>query len=63
MLFLINLSFLQAEDKKIEFKGPLKDLPSKEGSHIGKIKKMKDNTWLNLGSPKADPKWGKNKWE
>jgi len=38
---------------------PLKKLPSKPGPHIAKIKAMKPGTWLNLGSPAADPKWGR----
>ncbi len=39
-------------------KGLLKDLPSPEGPHIAKIKAMDDNTWLELGQPSPDPKWG-----
>jgi hypothetical protein len=40
---------------------PLMDLPSKPGPHIEKIKALGDNAWLNLGSPSADPKWGKGR--
>lgn len=40
-------------------KPPLADLPSKPGSHLDKIQALGDNEWLNLGSPTADPKWGK----
>jgi hypothetical protein len=39
--------------------GPLAALPSKPGPHIEKIRAMADGTWLSLGSPAADPKWGK----
>jgi len=41
--------------------GPLAKLPSAEGPHIAKIKALKDGEWLNLGRPKADPKWGDNR--
>lgn len=40
-------------------KGPLSGLPSAPGPNIEKIKSMGDNAWLKLGSPAADPKWGK----
>jgi hypothetical protein len=33
--------------------------PSPPGPHIAKIKALGDNEWLKLGSPAADPKWGK----
>src|SRR5262245_47052737 len=42
-----------------EAKGPLADLPSKPGPHVERIKALGDNQWLTLGSPAADPKWGK----
>jgi len=38
---------------------PLKELPSEPGPHIAKIKAMKPGSWLDLGSPAADPKWGR----
>src|SRR5271155_2758 len=44
--------------KQDERKGPLASLPSVPGPHIQKIKAMADNTWLKLGVPAADPKWG-----
>ena len=40
-------------------RGPIAELPSRPGAHVEKIKAMGDNEWLNLGSPAADPKWGK----
>ena len=39
--------------------GPLAALPSKPGPHIEKIAALADGTWLSLGAPGADPKWGK----
>jgi len=45
---------------RAERKGPLKDLPSKpKGEHLEKIKALGDNSWVNLGSPAPDPKWGR----
>jgi hypothetical protein len=38
---------------------PLKDLPSKPAAHIGRIKDLADNSWLELGQPVADPEWGR----
>ncbi|MHC4915160.1 MAG: Kelch repeat-containing protein [Planctomycetota bacterium] len=39
-------------------KSPLVGLPSKAGAHIEKIKALGDNSWLKLGAPAPDPKWG-----
>ncbi len=39
-------------------KGPLATMPSQPGPHIGKIKALGDDAWLDLGEPTADPKWG-----
>src|SRR5262245_28662888 len=52
-----NFATAQTPDRK----GPLAGLPSKAGAHIDKIKALGDNEWLNLGSPAADPKWGKGR--
>ncbi len=49
---------LSGEESKAARKGPLAKLPSKPGPHVARIKAMKDNSWLELGAPKADPKWG-----
>src|SRR5262249_44695436 len=38
---------------------PLADLPSQPGPHIDKIKMLRDGSWLELGAPAADPKWGR----
>ena len=42
-----------------ERRGPLSALPSRPGPHVDKIKALKDNSWLELGPPTADPKWGR----
>ena len=39
-------------------KGPLAGLPSKPDPHVEKIKALGDNSWLELGAPEPDPKWG-----
>ncbi|MHC4915162.1 MAG: hypothetical protein ACYTGB_06685, partial [Planctomycetota bacterium] len=39
-------------------RGPLAKLPSAPGPHVAKVKAMGDNSWLELGTPKPDPKWG-----
>jgi hypothetical protein len=39
-------------------KPPLAGLPSAPGPHIEKIKAMGDDSWLDLGKPAPDPKWG-----
>ena len=41
-----------------ERKGPLAELPSEPGEHIGKIEALGEGQWLNLGAPKPDPEWG-----
>ncbi len=40
-------------------KSPLAALPSKPGPHIARIKALGDNSWLDLGAPAPDPRWGK----
>lgn len=42
-----------------ESRGPLAGLPGKPGSHIDRIKALEDNSWLELGPPAPDPKWGR----
>ena len=39
--------------------GPLAGLPSKPGPHIDRIKALADNSWLELGPPLSDPRWGR----
>jgi hypothetical protein len=49
----------EADPTSKKQKGPLAALPSQPGPHIEKIKALGDNEWLHLGSPVADPKWGR----
>jgi hypothetical protein len=56
---LAAIAQLPAKDDKVEIKGPLAGLPSKPGPHVEKIKALDDDSWLELGAPAADPKWGK----
>jgi hypothetical protein len=39
--------------------GPLVNLPSKPADHVAKINALGDDSWLHLGAPAADPKWGR----
>src|SRR5881227_1733602 len=55
---------IQAEppgEGRADRRTPLAGLPSAAGPHVEKVKALADNTWLNLGSPAADPKWGKGR--
>jgi hypothetical protein len=47
------------EPQKSARQGPLAELPSRPGAHLEKIKALGENQWLELGTPAADPKWGK----
>jgi len=59
---LIGLALATVGDRATaQGKPPLAGLPSAPGKHIERIKALADNTWLNLGSPAADPKWGKGR--
>lgn len=49
---------LRADDDP-KRRGPLAELPSKPGPHVEKIQALGDNEWLSLGTPAADPKWGR----
>ena len=40
-------------------RGPLANLPSDPGEHLEKIRALGNDAWLNLGTPQADPKWGR----
>jgi hypothetical protein len=37
---------------------PLAGLPSKPGPHVAKIRALGEDTWLHLGKPRPDPRWG-----
>src|SRR5438128_495711 len=52
LLILLFISSAQAQS-------PSSLLPSKESAHIQNLKDLPDNTWLNLGPPLPDPKYGK----
>lgn len=58
---LTAVSKLRAGEATKDRNGPLAGLPSPPGPHIEKIRELGDNSWLNLGPPKADPKWGKGR--
>src|SRR5262252_6355428 len=60
LIVLLSCGIAVAQDASKE-KTLTSDLPSSPGSHIEKIKALGDNQWLNLGSPAADPKWGKGR--
>lgn len=53
---LAGAAALLAEEKPA--KGPLAGLPSQAGPHVAKVKAMGSDTWLSLGAPAADAKWG-----
>ena len=64
ILFCLLLGFLpspafSAEQRQANLRGPLAELPSQPGEHLVKIKALKQGEWLELGPPKADPKWGR----
>jgi hypothetical protein len=46
-------------DEPAHAQGLLAGLPATAGPHVEKIKALGDNEWLDLGSPAADPTWGK----
>jgi hypothetical protein len=48
-------------ENKVRREGPLAGMSSAPGPHIEKIRALGDNQWLDLGSPTADPKWGKGR--
>ncbi|MEX0718679.1 MAG: hypothetical protein WD066_18945 [Planctomycetaceae bacterium] len=43
----------------VERQGALAGLPSAPGPHLAKIKALGGDAWVELGSPEADPQWGK----
>ena len=42
-----------------DVRNALAGLPSPPGRHIDKLRVLGRNTWLDLGRPAADPKWGR----
>jgi len=60
LIFLVWLMAAQSNpDQPPVPKGPLAGLPGQPGPHLDKIKALQDNSWLELGTPAADPKWGR----
>ncbi|MFO7899439.1 MAG: hypothetical protein R6V58_10320 [Planctomycetota bacterium] len=55
---VVPLVLCAASALAAERANPLAGLPSDPGPHVAKIQALGDNAWLNLGTPKADPKWG-----
>jgi hypothetical protein len=53
MLTLVAILLLQ------ESAGPLGGLPGAEGPHVEKIRALGAKSWLELGAPAPDPKWGR----
>ncbi len=49
----------QAIDASSSRRGPLANLPSDPGAHIEKIRSLGNDSWVNLGAPQGDPKWGR----
>src|SRR5262245_59264508 len=49
------------KERPPEISVPLAGLPSAAGPHVKKIEALADRTWLSLGSPAPDPKWGKGR--
>lgn len=58
---LVGISFPRAICAQAEENTPLAGLPGAPGPHVETIKGLADNAWLRLGSPAADPKWGKGR--
>jgi hypothetical protein len=56
---LLIASIQAQKDDKPKPTGPLAGLPSKPGQHVARIEALGDDAWLDLGSAKADPRWGK----
>lgn len=49
---------LRAAETRPSRTGPLAALPSAPGPHIAAVRAMPVDSWMNLGKPAADPKWG-----
>jgi len=61
MILLRIISFLcaTAVSAVLFAQTSLSNFPSKESPHLQKLKDLPDNTWLDLGPPAPDPKFGK----
>ena len=58
LICVVTLAARTEAGEPEERKGPLAELPSEPGEHIGKIEALGDGQWLNLGEPKPDPERG-----
>jgi hypothetical protein len=58
-LLAAGLTGVAAGPERLHRKGPLAVLPSAPGETIAKLKALGDNQWLVLGTPAADPSWGR----
>ena len=56
---LLIFVLLAAAPQGIQAQGALAALPSKPGPHVERIKALQDNSWLELGPPAPDAKWGR----
>ena len=59
LIAAISAATLAANPPEKIMRGPLAGVPSNPGPHIARIEAMKDNSWIELGAPMADPKWGR----
>jgi hypothetical protein len=59
VLLLSLLPAAAPADEAVIGSGPLQGVPSKPGPHVEKVRALGDNSWLALGRPAADPKWGR----
>ena len=55
----VILLLLATAPRDIPAQSPLAALPSPAGPHIARIQALDDNSWLELGPPAPDPKWGR----
>jgi hypothetical protein len=43
----------------LQAQSPLTGLPSQRGPHLNRMTALEDDSWLELGPPAPDPKWGR----
>jgi hypothetical protein len=59
LIGLASLLSAQPDSSTLPRSGPLTGLPSPPGRHVAKIKALANNSWIELGAPAADPRWGR----